>query len=73
MSVCVIFDATISRDRLVINFQLSAGVAISTGLKPNLYYKCIFIDVLNVVKCHVHISSLITWEFFKVMLCFYSL
>ena len=41
MSVCIIFDTMIPCGALLINFQFSAGIALLTCLKTNLYYKCI--------------------------------
>ena len=35
---------------LLINCQLSAGIYMLMGFKPNIHYKCIFISFLNVVK-----------------------
>ena len=47
---------------LLINFQLSTGIAILTGLKSNVYYKCIFINFFNVVK--YIIIFMYTWKIF---------
>ena len=73
MSVCVIFDATIPRHALLINFQLSAGIAILMGLKPNLYYKCFFF-FFNIAKCYMNTNLYVYMENeFEVMPCFCSL
>jgi len=58
MSICGIFDARYHVIALLINFQLSAGIAMLTGLKMNLYNKNIYVYMENV---------------FYVKPCFYSL
>ena len=37
---------------LLIYFQLSAGIAVLTGLKPNVYFKCIFL-LSNVTHTYI--------------------
>ena len=47
VSMCHLWRHVIA---LLINFQLSAGIAILAGFKLNLCYNCIFIYFLNVVN-----------------------
>ena len=53
---------------LVINFELSAGIATLMGLKPNLYYRCIFYVFFNVVKCTYILNLYVYMEFFRLSL-----
>ena len=43
----------------LINFQLSMGIAMLTGLKPYFYYKCTYIYFLML---HTYLIFMYTWK-----------